>query len=214
MTRRSSRDDRLSITPAGYTVLVAAPNQLTAGAALLTAARRYAGIPYLYGVHDCSWLTETSALDVQIVLPRTSETQVELYPIRDQVAYEEGDLIFIEGDPIDANPGHVMIYVSPGQVFEAEMTGTLIGQKPFDTTQYEYRTRPALAHPLPTTIAKQGVVAVTASQARRAVANGWKRRYWNGSTFGTTPPNPLRTTTIYVNVGFRTRRSGPGPRPA
>jgi cell wall-associated NlpC family hydrolase len=183
-----------------------AVNQENAGAALLKAARKFTGLPYVYGYHDCSWTTETAALDVGIILPRTSEAQVDFYPIKRSVAYKPGDLIFIEGSPIDANPGHVMIYVSPGQVFEAEETGTLIGQKPYDTSRYEFRTRPALACPAKATIAKFGVVAVSPAQAALAVKNGWKRRYWNGTSFATIPPNPLRTTTVYVNAGFRKRR--------
>lgn len=181
-------------------------NQLTAGRALLKAARQYTGIPYVYGLHDCSWLTEASALDVGIIIPRTSETQVDFYALKRSAKYEVGDLIFIEGSPIDANPGHVMIYVSPGVVFEAEETGTLIGQKPYDTSQFEFRTRPALAYPMPQTITKAKLVQVGPGNAATAVRNGWNRRYWNGTTFSTTPPNPLRTTCVYVVENWRDKK--------
>jgi cell wall-associated NlpC family hydrolase len=184
-----------------------AVDQETAGAALLRAARTFTGLPYVYGLHDCSWTTETAALRVGIILPRTSEAQVDFYPIKRSVAYKPGDLIFIEGDPIDANPGHVMIYVSPGQVFEAEETGTLIGQKPYDTSQFEFRTRPALACPAAATIEKFGVVAANQAVAKMANDNGWAIRYWNGKSFAITPPNPLRTTTLYVTKDFRKKRN-------
>lgn len=182
-----------------------ASNQLTAGVNLLKAARQFTGIPYVYGLHDCSWLTETAALDVGIVLPRTTEAQYKEYPLQADALNRPGDLWFIEGDPIDANPGHVMIWFKEGWVFEAEQTGTLIGPKPF-TGKPEFRTRPALAHPLPSTIKHFGVVVVDAAQAEVGVRHGWERRYWDGESFATTPPNPLRTTYVYMVKDFRKKR--------
>jgi cell wall-associated NlpC family hydrolase len=196
---------------------VSAPlNQLTAGDFLLEAADTQTGLPYDYGAEDpgvafdCSGLTQWSALEAEIVLPRTTEEQYKLYMLRKGVASKPGDLLFIPGDPIDANPGHVMIFVAPGVahgvVFEAEMTGTKIGRFEYDTESYEFRTRPALAHPLPTTIARAGLVRVNLAGQDEAVHNGWRLRYWNGVTFATEPPSPLRTTSVYASARYKKRR--------
>lgn len=181
-------------------------NQLTAGAILLRGARQYNGRPYVYGGLDCSKLVEDGAFFAEIMLPRTSEEQVEYYQIGKSVEWHVGDLLFIPGSPIDANPGHVMIYVKPGWVFEAEETGTLVGQKPYDTSQWEFRTRPALAHPMPQTIEKAGLVRVTGANLKIAKRNGYHERYWNGKAFTLDLPNPLRTTSVYVSVDFRKKR--------
>jgi cell wall-associated NlpC family hydrolase len=191
-------------------------DQENAGATLLAAAETQSGLPYVYGAEepgqafDCSGLVQWSAFETEIVLPRTTEGQYLLYPLRKEVVSQRGDLLFIAGDPIDANPGHVMIYLAPGiihgAVFEAEQTGTKIGRFEYDTEQYEFRTRPALAHPAAVTVRKSGLTPVNLAQQDLAVKNGWLLRYWNGVTFATTPPSPLRTTTVYASAKFRKRR--------
>jgi cell wall-associated NlpC family hydrolase len=127
----------------------------TAGAAALGFARQQTGVPYVFGGEtpgvgfDCSGLTQWAYAQVGVSLPRTTEAQYIVSPISRDHSLEPGDLLFIEGDPTEVNPGHVMIYVSPGQVFQAEETGTLIGQFAYDTTQFEFLTRPALLLPAP-----------------------------------------------------------------
>lgn len=191
-------------------------NQLTAGRLLLAAAETQSGLPYVYGAEepgvafDCSGLTEWSALDVEIVIPRTTETQYKYYPLRKEVPSQEGDLLFIPGAPVDANPGHVMIFIENGivhgAVFQAEMTGTKLGRFEYDTEDYEFRTRPALAHPMPQTITRAGLVRMNLAGQDLAVRNGWRLRYWNGVNFVLEPPSPLRTTSVYASARYRKRR--------
>lgn len=188
-------------------------NQLTAGDFLLEAADMQAGLPYEFGAEepgvafDCSGLAQYAALEAEIVLPRTTEEQYLLYPLRKEVPSKSGDLLFIAGDPVDPNPGHVMIYSSPGVVFQAEETGTKLGRFPYDTNQFEFRTRPALAHPLPTTIKKAGLARLPNLAAQDlAVRNGWKLRHWNGKNFVTELPVPLRTTSVYASARYKKRR--------
>lgn len=188
-------------------------NQLTAGDFLLEAADTQTGLPYEYGAEDpgvafdCSGLAQWAASEAEIVLPRTTEAQYPLYPLRKEVKSQAGDLLFIAGDPIDANPGHVMIFVEEGVVFQAEETGTRLGRFEYDTNAYEFRTRPALAHPLPTTIKKAGLVRLPNLAAQDlAVRNGWRLRYWNGVSFATARPNPLRTTSVYASAKYKKKR--------
>ena len=186
-------------------------NQENAGAQLLKSARRFTGQPYVYGGLDCSKLTQDAAAGAGILLPRTTETQYLLYPPAPHVDDEPGDLWFIPGDPIDANPGHVMIFVKDGvmhgAIFQAEMTGTLIGQFEYDTANRpEFRTRPALAHPQQATIDKAGLLVVDPVSARQAQRNGWAIRNWNGTNFPVATNRPTRTTTLYASVNFRKKR--------
>lgn len=185
-------------------------DQLTAGATLLKGARLHTGEPYVYGGLDCSKLVQDGALYADIILPRTTEEQYKYFPLRASVRSEPGDLLFSAGDPIDANPGHVVIFVSPGVVhgvvFEAEMTGTRIGPFQYDTDDFEFRTRPALAHPMPQTIAKAGLTVVTPAQARIAQRDHWALRNWDGEHFPLASTNPSRTTTLYASVHFKRKR--------
>lgn len=148
-------------------------NRSNAGSAALEFARKLTGKPYIYGGTwpqsggtDCDGLVVWAYAQVGITLVRPTETTYREYPLDDRsVPNEVGDLLFIPGDPIDANPGHVVMFVSPGQCIEAEETGTLIGQKPFATDSWEFRTRPALALPEPPPIIEEdpdmGVIAIS-----------------------------------------------------
>lgn len=192
-------------------------NQVTAGNFLLEAAEREAGLPYQYGAEepgvafDCSGLVQWAALVAEIVLPRTTEEQYKWYPLHKDVPSKRGDLLFIPGSPVDANPGHVMIFVAPGiahgAVFQAEMTGTKLGRFEYDTEVYEFRTRPALAHPQPLTIARAGLVRLPNVAAQdEAVHNGWHLRHWNGVNFEIEIPSPPRTTSVYASAKYKKRR--------
>ena len=132
-------------------------DRTNAGRAALGFARELTGKPYVYGGTwpgsggtDCSGLWEWAYQQVGITLPRTTYDQYKVAQIPPAWPSEPGDLLFIAGsDAVGALPGHVMGYVSPGQVFQAPFTGEPITQYPYDTNVYEYRTRPALLAPLP-----------------------------------------------------------------
>ena len=194
-----------------------------AGAAALEFARELNGRPYIYGGTwpqsggtDCSGLTEWAYGKVGIELPRTTYEQYLIHPLARSVQSEPGDLLFIAGsDPIGNEPGHVMIYVEEGEVFQAPFTGEKIGQYPYDTSVFEYRTRPALALPIgkPTTknptkkqIETAGLVLLAnPTQAHLAINNGWTVWHWGGSSFvHSTLPLP-KGTPEYANKNFRTK---------
>jgi hypothetical protein len=87
------------------------------------------------------------------------------------------------------------------------MTGTKLGRFEYDTESYEFRTRPALAHPMPQTISRAGLVRLPNIAAQDlAVRNGWRLRYWNGVNFVTEAPAPLRTTSVYASSRYKKRR--------
>src|ERR1035437_8589726 len=111
-------------------------NRDNAGAAALAFARELTGRPYIFGGMwpqsggtDCSGLVDWAYGKVGVHLARSTYGQFLEYPIADQVLYEPGDLIFIAGsDAHGSEPGHVMIYVAPGEVFQASHQGQPIGQ--------------------------------------------------------------------------------------
>jgi hypothetical protein len=198
-------------------------NRDNAGAAALEFARQLDGKPYVYGGTwpqsggtDCDGLVTWAYAQVGVHLIRPTETTYKEYPIGNSVPYEVGDLIFIPGAPIDPNPGHVMMYVGPGLVFQAEETGTLIGQFPYDTDNFEFRTRPALALPLPpkpTTnptaaqLTKAGLVLLTTkAQVNLAVANKWTVFYWGGLMFRPDVNLNIAANRLYANKNYRKHR--------
>lgn len=203
---------------------VGAYNRVNAGAAALAFARQLTGYPYVYGGTwpqsggtDCDGLVTWSYGKVGIHLIRPTETTYKEYPIGNSVPYEVGDLIFIEGAPIDPNPGHVMMFIEDGLVFEAEETGTKIGPFPYDTDNFEFRTRPSLALPLPpgptkhptaAQIAKAGlVVLANKNQINLAIANKWTVFYWGGLIFRPASEGPApANATLYANKRYRQPR--------
>lgn len=174
-------------------------NRLTAGAGALSSARKLTGKPYVYGGTwpqsggtDCDGLVVFAYGEVGIKLIRPTETTYREYPFDDRSQPNEpGDLLFIPGDPIDANPGHVVMYVSPGQCFEAEETGTLIGQRAFDTNSWEFRTRPALAYPAPAPVVQKLIAGMTWTPNVPAGKGDWLVH--NGHKTGIPSPAELAT---------------------
>lgn len=204
-------------------------NRDNAGAAALAFARQLTGHPYIWGGTwpvsggtDCSGLWEWAYAKVGVYLPRTTYGQYLVHQIPNSWPSEPGDLLFIAGsDAVGAAPGHVMGYVSPGQVFQGEYTGgPPIGQFPANTRVWEYRTRPALALPLPPKppvknptpddLMRAGLVALSSpAQARLALANGWVVYRWDGSWFVTaTSPQP-KGTTEYASIHYKERNARP-----
>lgn len=124
-------------------------------AALAVMERVFTGLEYRFGgappgPTDCSGVFEYGYSQVGVGLSRATYVQYTQDPINNKaIPSEPGDGLFIPGtDAIGKLPGHVMIYVSPGVVFQAEETGTRIGLFHVNTDNWSYRTRPALELPL------------------------------------------------------------------
>lgn len=185
--------------------------------------------PYVYGGEwpeddgtDCAGATQFAWGQAGVRLARTSEEQAAEYPCNDRALPNQlGDLLFIPGDPVDENPGHVVFYISPGVVYEAEETGTTIGQFPFDTDAWEFRTRPALAlpeppppppppvmppargHPTPGQLKKAGLVGLAdVAQAEQAQKDGFDLWYWSATHFVAQVQGDPKGVALYVNKKF------------
>lgn len=202
-------------------------NRLNAGAAALAFARELTGRPYVWGGTwpqsggtDCSGLWQSAYGKVGVVLSRTTYGQYLEHQIPNSWPSEPADLFFIAGsDAIGAKPGHVMGYVAPGRVFQAEYTGgPPIGEFPYDTRVWEYRTRPALALAMPANpptknpkaaqLAHAGLVLLTGpAQARTAIANRWVVYVWNGLSFAGAIGKLTKGTPEYANVNFQSKRA-------
>lgn len=146
-----------------------------AGAMALAFAQTLAGKPYVFGGTwpesggtDCSGLCQWAYEQVGIALPRTSEEQCKVQPIKGTILV--GDLVFFTGAPSDPPPGHVGLYVGRGVIgpqqhswtpsstgqwifFNAPYTDDPFGIRYdyFATSALLYVTRPALLLPPSTT---------------------------------------------------------------
>jgi hypothetical protein len=166
------------------------------------------------GGTDCDGLVTWAWAQVGVHLVRPTETTYKEYPISHTVPWEVGDLGFIQGAPTEANPGHVFMYVAEGLIFQAEETGTLIGEFPYDTDNFEFRTRPSLALPPPPVptkspsaaqLARAGLVPLlNKNQINLAVANHWTVFYWGGLIFRPANEGPAPASAqLYANKNYR-----------
>ena len=121
----------------------------------LAAARRYLGVPYLFGGVsaaglDCSGLTMLAARDIGISIPRTSEAQwATLSAI---LKPEPACLVFFDvPSDTQAQPAHVGIVTqAPGQMLNAPYTGTVVRYDPIEgpgRTVMGYGLIPGLSAP-------------------------------------------------------------------
>ena len=201
------------------------------GALALAHARLLTGKPYVFGGTwpqsggtDCSGLTQFAWGGVGVALARTTYVQYTEYQIPTTTPREVGDLIFIPGsDPIGDEPGHVMIYVAPGEVFEAPYTGVDIGPYPYDTSVASYLTRPSLALPVRPVNVEPGsqqpgsalleacglVKLVGAVESALAQRNGWTIFYFGvDRKFYPFIPN-MPPTLQYTNTDYTQPRPKP-----
>lgn len=190
------------------------------GELALKEAEKLRGRPYVYGGWptgtngtDCSGTVDWAYLQIGVTLARTTFGQYTEYPIKKGTKLEQGDLLFILGsDPGPNNePGHVMMFVKDGQVYQAPYTGETINFYQYDTSQYLYATRPALALPnhivAPTAkvLSSQKYVVISEQETGTARKNGWAIRNWNGTNFPLDDPTAGPTRVLYASVHWKTK---------
>jgi hypothetical protein len=109
--------------------------QAVTGGDVVADARRYLGVPYVYGGTnrqsglDCSGLVLVVCEDLRIAgCPRTSEEQwAWVHPVAKSDA-ATGDLVFFTGAELDPPPGHVGIVVTKGIMIDSPHTGSVVSQ--------------------------------------------------------------------------------------
>lgn len=200
-------------------------DQLNGGELALKKAETLRGRPYVYGGWpangggtDCSGVAEWSYEQIGVTLARTTYVQYSEFSVKKGTVEKPGDLLFITGsDPIGSLPGHVMMFVKPGQVFQAPFTGETINFYNYDTSVYAFLTRPALAlpkhvlPPSPEVLKRNKLITVNAEMATLAKHNGWAVRNWDGKNFpldGTYFPQSGNkspaTAVLYVSQDYKT----------
>jgi cell wall-associated NlpC family hydrolase len=143
------------------------------GAGLVEAARKYLGVPYVWGGEDssgmdCSGLLQRAFADLGVRVPRTAREQMTLgTPVRSLADAQPGDLI------VQRAGGHIGIYAGNGRMIHAPQAGDSVKVGPI------YSTPTAIRRVLPptapaATAASAGLPALTptaaADAARTALA--------------------------------------------
>lgn len=100
------------------------------GAQLVATAKKYIGVPYLWGGStpkgfDCSGYTQYVFAAHGISLPRTTDTQWHTGTAISKANLKEGDLVFF-GDTYRAGISHVGIYVGNNQFIHASSSKGVI----------------------------------------------------------------------------------------
>ncbi|WIE80909.1 C40 family peptidase [Curtobacterium sp. MCSS17_016] len=101
----------------------------TTGADVLTDARKYLGVPYVFGGEtragmDCSGLVQTVFKDLGITMPRTVGPQSQMgQEVPSLAEAQPGDLIVQKGN------GHIQIYAGNGMILEAPKPGSNVVER-------------------------------------------------------------------------------------
>jgi cell wall-associated NlpC family hydrolase len=138
----------LSTTPTSTTTTTSSPppSAGSAGAAAVQAAESQEGVPYVWGGatpgvgFDCSGLTMWAWGQAGVSLPHSAADQMAVttpVPLSD---LQPGDLLFYYDGP--GYVGHVTMYVGPGEMIQAEETGTNVMITPIWNTNLAGAGRP------------------------------------------------------------------------
>jgi len=119
-----------STPPTTSTTTTPPPTGDGAGEIALRAAETQIGVPYVWGGStpgvgfDCSGLTMWSWEQAGVSLPHSAAIQMEVTTRVSLSDLQPGDLLFYYDSP--GYVGHVTMYVGPGEMIQAEETGTNI----------------------------------------------------------------------------------------
>ena len=108
------------------------------GTGVVEVARRYLGVPYVFGGTDprlgldCSGLVQVVFRQLGVQLPRTAQLQFYATPRLSQEQLQPGDLVFFARTYADPNDWitHVGIYVGGGMQINAPTEGQVVSIQP------------------------------------------------------------------------------------
>jgi len=129
-------------------VAPAAPTGGTTGADAVSAARKYLGVPYVWGGTDpakgldCSGLMQRAYRDLGVTLPRIAKDQAKVgTPVAGLANAKPGDLLAFNS-PVD----HIAMYVGDGMMIAAPKPGDKVKiQKVYETPSAIRRVLPDTA---------------------------------------------------------------------
>jgi cell wall-associated NlpC family hydrolase len=120
---------------------LATPPAPTLGQAAIDMARRYLGVPYVFGGTnpsvglDCSGLVQLVFRQLGLALPRTAQQQYDATSRLTRGQLQPGDLVFFARTYADPNDWitHVGIYIGNGQQINAPTEGQVVSIQPVFT---------------------------------------------------------------------------------
>jgi cell wall-associated NlpC family hydrolase len=115
-----------------------APQQVQSVSDAVAVARRYLGVPYVFGGTnpqtglDCSGLVQLVFRQLGVGLPRTAQMQYDATPRVGRDQLQPGDLVFFARTYADPHAWitHVGIYVGDGMQINAPTTGQVVSIQP------------------------------------------------------------------------------------
>ncbi len=153
--------------PTVPTVQAAASSGSPTGADVVAGARKYLGVPYVWGGTnpatglDCSGLVQRVYSDLGITLPRVSRDQARVgRPVAGLDQARPGDLLAF-GEPVH----HIAIYIGGGKMIHAPQPGEQV------RVQDVYETPSAIRRVLPETTAPAVATSASAGPSGGAYQN-------------------------------------------
>lgn len=138
----------------------------TTGADAVAAAKKYLGVPYVFGSTDpargldCSALMQRAYADLGVKLPRIAKDQATVgQPVASLAQAKPGDLLAFNS-PVD----HIAMYVGDGMMIAAPRTGDVV------KIQKVYKTPTAIRRVLPEAASVAASPAAMATPAVRPMA--------------------------------------------